>query len=69
MENEKAWRSEDEIRAGLVRIWEVMKECVKRGLTRDGVLPGSLQVTRRAPKLYRNLIAPDAPAVPAGRNK
>jgi L-serine dehydratase len=62
MENEKAWRDEARIRAGLLRIWEVMKECVKRGLTRDGVLPGGLKVERRAPKLYRNLITPDAPA-------
>jgi L-serine dehydratase len=62
MENEKAWRSAEDTRAGLLRIWAVMKECVQRGLTREGLLPGSLQVTRRAPKLYRNLIAPDAPA-------
>jgi len=62
LENEKAWRSEADIHAGLDQIWEVMKACVKRGLTRDGVLPGSLQVTRRAAKLYRNLIAPDATA-------
>jgi L-serine dehydratase len=62
MENEQAWRSEAEIRAGLLRIWEVMKECVKRGLTREGVLPGGLKVERRAPKIYRNLITPDAPA-------
>jgi L-serine dehydratase len=38
-----------------------MKECVKRGLATDGVLPGGLKVTRRAPKMYRNLIAPDGP--------
>jgi L-serine dehydratase len=62
MENERAWRTEPEIRAGLLQIWEVMKACVKRGLTREGVLPGGLKVERRAPKLYRNLIAPDAPA-------
>jgi L-serine dehydratase len=62
LENECAWRSEADVRAGLLRIWEVMKECVRRGLARDGVLPGGLKVTRRAPKLYRNLISPDAPA-------
>jgi L-serine dehydratase len=62
MKNEQAWRSEADIRSGLLHIWEVMKECVKRGLTRDGVLPGSLQVQRRAAKLYRNLIAPDSHA-------
>jgi L-serine dehydratase len=63
LENEKAFgRSEEEIRAGLLRIWEVMKECVRRGLTNEGILPGSLRVKRRAPSLYRNLISPDAPA-------
>jgi len=34
---------------------------VKRGLATDGVLPGGLKVTRRASKMYRNLIAPDGP--------
>ena len=61
LENEKAWRTEPDIRSGLLRIWEVMKECVKRGLATDGVLPGGLKVTRRASKMYRNLIAPDGP--------
>ncbi|HZN76964.1 MAG TPA: L-serine ammonia-lyase [Micromonosporaceae bacterium] len=56
-----AWRSETEIRAGLLDIWRVMRECVDRGCTRDGVLPGGLHVKRRAAELYRSLDAePDA---------
>ncbi|MFE1500253.1 serine dehydratase beta chain, partial [Streptomyces albidoflavus] len=36
MENEKAWRTEDEIRAGLLEIWRVMQACVSRGMSREG---------------------------------
>jgi L-serine dehydratase len=56
LENEQAWRSEAEVRAGLLRIWEAMQACVRRGCTTDGTLPGGLQVNRRAPALYRKLI-------------
>ena len=55
MANEAAWRSPEEIRERLLRLWQVMRECVKRGFIRDGVLPGRLKVARRAPKLYREL--------------
>ena len=40
LENEKVWRSEEEIRAGLLRIWEAMQSCVERGCRQTGVLPG-----------------------------
>jgi L-serine dehydratase len=53
--NERTWRSDAEIRAGLLRIWEVMKACVERGFRQTGVLPGVLKVRRRAPKLHRVL--------------
>ena len=53
MENEKTWRSEEEVLQKLDDIWEAMKSCVDRGLKTDGVLPGRMSVTRRAPKLYR----------------
>lgn len=56
MENEKVWRTEDEIQKGLLKIWHVMQECVSRGCQKEGVLPGPLQVTRRAPNLYRDLM-------------
>ena len=55
LENEKAWRSEAEIREGLLGIWQVMQQCVERGCVSEGVLPGGLKVKRRAPRLYRQL--------------
>ena len=55
--NETRWRTEAEIRAGLLRIWGVMQDCVKRGCGRDGELPGGMQVKRRAAGLYRALVA------------
>lgn len=56
MQNELAWRGEDEIRAKLLEIWEVMQSCVERGCNRDGVLPGGLHVQRRAAAMRRSLI-------------
>jgi L-serine dehydratase len=53
--NERTWRSDEETRAGLLRIWQVMQQCVERGFNAQGVLPGVLKVRRRAPKLYRTL--------------
>jgi L-serine dehydratase len=49
--NELSWRSEEEVRAGLLRIWSVMQECVTRGCATGGVLPGGLKVRRRAAQL------------------
>ncbi|WP_277209916.1 L-serine ammonia-lyase [Isoptericola croceus] len=53
--NEQAWRTEAEVRAGMLHLWSVMAECVERGFHREGVLPGGLRVPRRAPRLYREL--------------
>jgi L-serine dehydratase len=53
--NERTWRSEEEIRAGLLHLWKVMQACVERGFRQTGVLPGVLKVRRRAPKMYRVL--------------
>ena len=53
--NEKAWRSEDEIRAGLLGIWKVMRTCVRNGCRKEGILPGGMKVKRRAADLYRRL--------------
>jgi len=53
--NEQAWRTEQEIREGMLHLWSVMVECVERGYHREGVLPGGLKVPRRAPGLYRDL--------------
>ncbi|MFG2132118.1 L-serine ammonia-lyase [Streptomyces sp. NPDC048751] len=55
LENERAWRTEDEIRAGLLEIWRVMRECVSRGMSREGILPGGLKVRRRAANTARKL--------------
>ena len=55
--NEIAWRSEAEVRGGLLRIWSVMQECVQNGWTHEGTLPGGLKVPRRAPALYARLCA------------
>ena len=55
--NERHWRSDTEIDAGLLRIWAVMQACVVRGCATDGVLPGGFKVRRRAADLYRQLCA------------
>jgi L-serine dehydratase len=54
-ENERTWRPEAEIQEGLLEIWSVMQACVRRGCTTEGLLPGGMQVVRRAPALYRRL--------------
>ena len=61
LENERAWRSDAETRAGLLRIWDVMQLCVRRGCEREGIMPGGLKVRRRAAEMYRKLSsAPEA---------
>ena len=56
--NELSWRTEEQLRAELLHIWTVMKECVHKGCTRtEKVLPGGLRVSRRAPKLLSDLEA------------
>ncbi len=55
--NERHWRSEAEIDAGLARIWQVMQDCVERGLHAGGVLPGGYKVRRRARALREALTA------------
>jgi L-serine dehydratase len=57
LENEKVWRSEGEIRAGLLHIWSIMQACVQRGIRTDGTLPGGFKVMRRAPDLYQKLVS------------
>ncbi len=55
MENEKTWRSEEEIRHGLLEIWKVMRSCVNNGCRNEGILPGGMKVKRRAADLSRKL--------------
>ncbi len=60
--NELATRTPDEVRAGVLQVWAVMQECIRNGFGTDGRLPGGLNVLRRAPLLYRQLLhdQPDA---------
>ena len=53
--NERHWRTDAEIDAGLLEIWQAMQDCVARGLRREGELPGGFRVKRRAPALHRRL--------------
>ena len=56
LENEMAWHTEAAIREHLRHVWRVMTECVERGLRTEGILPGGLNVRRRAPRLRQRLI-------------
>ena len=63
-QNERKWRTDDEIDAGLLRIWETMQGCVERGIATEGELPGALKVRRRAPRLHEFLEMRDAAGAP-----
>lgn len=56
LQNELAWHTDAELRAGLLNIWQVMQACVERGCRTEGVLPGGLKVKRRAAQLHRQLL-------------
>ncbi|MDP9695693.1 UNVERIFIED_ORG: L-serine dehydratase [Arthrobacter globiformis] len=53
--NELVWRSEAELREELLKLWAVMRECVDNGCAAEGILPGGLNVRRRAPSLFQTL--------------
>ena len=55
--NERHWRSDAQIDAGLLKIWGVMQACVARGCKAAGTLPGGFKVRRRAAELHRQLCA------------
>ncbi|MBL8327454.1 MAG: L-serine ammonia-lyase [Rubrivivax sp.] len=55
--NERHWRSDIEIDAGLLKIWRVMQDCVERGCRTGGTLPGGFKVRRRAKALREALVA------------
>jgi L-serine dehydratase len=57
MENEIVWRTEEETKKGLLRIWNVMKDCIYKGCHTEGTLPGGLDVKRRASGLNKKLTA------------
>ncbi|ASA54605.1 L-serine ammonia-lyase [Vibrio gazogenes] len=56
MKNEQTWRTVPEINAGIEQLWQVMQECIANGIEQEGILPGGLQVKRRAASLHRSLI-------------
>lgn len=55
--NELAFRTEQEIKSGILKIWQVMSDCIDRGIATSGTLPGGLNIPRRAPGLYKKLKA------------
>ena len=57
LENEKAWRPEQETRNGLLNLWQVMQTCVSNGISNGGTLPGGLNVPRRARELHQQLLS------------
>lgn len=56
LENELAWRSEEETKSGVLNIWHTMRDCIYRGCHTEGILPGGLQVKRRANELNKKLM-------------
>ncbi|ATG55159.1 L-serine ammonia-lyase [Brachybacterium ginsengisoli] len=61
---ERQWRSDEEIRAGLLTIWGAMHDCIDRGTRTPGTLPGGLEVKRRAASWYDSLSAEDPVRLP-----
>lgn len=55
LENEKVWRSEGEIREGIMNLWGAMHASIERGCREEGFLPGGLNVKRRSKNLHRCL--------------
>jgi L-serine dehydratase len=53
LENENAWRAENLTREGVLNIWSVMSACIYKGCHTTGMLPGGLQVKRRASDLNK----------------
>jgi L-serine dehydratase len=53
--NEQVFQPKKDIAEKLWHIWQVMQECVQTGIRTEGILPGGLKVTRRAPDLHRRL--------------
>ena len=56
--NEAAWRPDDETDRKLDEIWRTMQECIERGCRAEGILPGGLNVKRRAHRIYQTLTEP-----------
>lgn len=63
-ENEKSWTSSEEIKSRLLHIADIMHQCIQRGIQSEGILPGGLNVKRRAPNLYQKLMKENADISP-----
>ncbi|MCA2493312.1 L-serine ammonia-lyase, iron-sulfur-dependent, subunit alpha, partial [Vibrio sp. 2175-1] len=57
LQNELAFREQEEIDQRAEQIWKVMSLCMQRGFDTEGILEGGLNVTRRAPNLLKKLEA------------
>ncbi len=55
--NELHFRSATALNDGMARLWQVMNDCINRGLATDGILPGGLKVRRRAKAIHDALLA------------
>jgi L-serine dehydratase len=55
--NELKYRTAAELDRGIARIWEVMNDCISRGMVGEGILPGGLKVRRRAKGIHDQLMA------------
>ncbi|AIF41149.1 MULTISPECIES: L-serine ammonia-lyase [Dermacoccus] len=64
MRNELSWRTEEEVRSGMLHLWSVMDQCITNGFSTEGTLPGGLKVPRRAPAIHRALQQQVEPGYP-----
>lgn len=54
--NEESWRTQEETRQEALYIWQQIKECIYKGVNKEGILPGGLNVSRRAAGINRKLL-------------
>jgi L-serine dehydratase len=57
MENEKTWKTEDEVNQELDHLWQAMDACISKGMVTEGILKGGFKIKRRAVALHRKLIS------------
>ncbi len=57
--------ADDQVRAGILRIWQAMRDCIDRGMATEGILPGGLNVRRRAHRLAERLLSKEAEGKPS----
>ena len=55
LENESALRPRAEVISGIHHLWSVMEDCIDRGLAAEGILPGGLNVRRRAHRVVARI--------------